>query len=86
METYPQNLAQMTLALKDREAPTLARLAHTIKGSAGIFHADSIINAAAHLENAAQVEDFQAAQAAFELLTAELEKLESKFKDQAVVT
>jgi HPt (histidine-containing phosphotransfer) domain-containing protein len=62
-------------ALQEKNGPELARLAHTIKGSAGNFNARATMRAAERLEGFAEAGDFLRARGALSALQAEMERL-----------
>ncbi len=57
----PEMLQSMQFALDDRDARSLHRAAHTLKGSAAVFNAHEVVEAAKQLESAAKEERLQAA-------------------------
>jgi PAS domain S-box-containing protein len=61
LEDTPLQLEAMGKALVDRDAPTLRRLAHTLKGSSGTAGAVALQSAALALETAAAAGDFDSA-------------------------
>jgi HPt (histidine-containing phosphotransfer) domain-containing protein len=61
LEDVPNVLAGMDRALAARDAKTLRRLAHTLKGSSGTAGAEALQLASLRLEEAAAAGDFDAA-------------------------
>ena len=71
----PSLLAAAQRALKEKKGGDLARLAHTIKGSAGNFLAQASFEAAQRLEALAEQGDFVRAQEALSALEREMQRL-----------
>jgi CheY-like chemotaxis protein len=71
----PSLLAAAQLALREKNGQNLARLAHTIKGSAGNFIARATLETAERLEAFAEEGDFSRAQEAMKALDREMERL-----------
>jgi CheY-like chemotaxis protein len=71
----PSLLAAAQRALEEKKGRDLARLAHTIKGSAGNFLARASFEAAERLEAFAEQGDFLRAQEAMSALEREMERL-----------
>jgi HPt (histidine-containing phosphotransfer) domain-containing protein len=71
----PSLLAAAQRALREKNGQNLARLAHTIKGSAGNFIARATLETAGRLEAFAEQGDFSRAQEALNALELEMERL-----------
>jgi two-component system sensor histidine kinase/response regulator len=71
----PRQLAQIRQAVDQRDAPILARSAHTLKGSLGHFQADDAAEQAHRLELAGKQGAFAGTADALNALSAELERL-----------
>lgn len=77
LETCPQLLADTKVALDHGDYETLARAAHTLKGSLGNFAADQAFRTALNLESAAKDVNLAAAQEMWALLAVEVDKLKT---------
>ena len=77
LASYPTSLAQMRQALACDDAISLSRLAHSMKGSAGIFGDAHVTEAAIAIENAARDGDLVSAGAAFDALGVSLVHLQA---------
>ena len=75
LETCPQLMENTHAALCAGEFPTLARAAHTLKGSLGNFAAGAAFEASLKLEKAAKQSDHEMAQQAWNQLVAEVKKV-----------
>jgi HPt (histidine-containing phosphotransfer) domain-containing protein len=71
----PMRLATMQAALRAGDAPTLERLAHSLKGIVAFFAAAATLGAACELERIAKTRDLQHAPAAGAALESELARL-----------
>jgi HPt (histidine-containing phosphotransfer) domain-containing protein len=71
----PRQMGQLEQALSDRESSIAARIAHTLKGTAGIFGAFEMESLAAEIEHAARRASFSAAIAAYPRLQAEIARV-----------
>jgi HPt (histidine-containing phosphotransfer) domain-containing protein len=71
----PSLLAAAQRALGEKNGQDLARMAHTIKGSAGNFMARATLEAAERLEALAEQGDFSRAQEAMSALERQMERL-----------
>jgi CheY-like chemotaxis protein len=71
----PSLLSAAQRALEEKNGRELARLAHTVKGSAGNFNARETVRTAERLETFAEAGDFVRAQEAIGLLQQEMERL-----------
>jgi PAS domain S-box-containing protein len=71
----PSLLAAARRALQEKNGQNLARVAHTIKGSAGNFMARATLETAERLEAFAEQKDFSRAQEAMSALEREMERL-----------
>jgi CheY-like chemotaxis protein len=54
LSDYPQLLAQLSAAQRVGDATTFHRMAHTLKGNAGVFGAEAVVEVARHLEQRGQ--------------------------------
>ncbi|HJY88449.1 MAG TPA: ATP-binding protein [Candidatus Acidoferrales bacterium] len=68
----PKRVAMMRKALADGDAESLARAAHALKGTVGIFGAHDVVEASRHLEVLARAGDLTVAREAFAVLENEL--------------
>jgi len=59
MDELPQLMQQLAQAIRDGDAPTARRVAHTIKGSVRIFGASAVANPAAAIEMQAKSDDLE---------------------------
>ena len=72
----PSLLAAAQHALREKNGPELARVAHTIKGSAGNFSARATLETAGRLEALAGQGDFSRASTAMDALERQMERLD----------
>jgi PAS domain S-box-containing protein len=86
MRQGPALLAAARKALQEKKGRELARLAHTIKGSAGNFNARTTMQAAERLEAFAEAGDFPRAREAMGALQEEMERLEHALNSLSGVT
>ncbi len=63
-EELPQLVERAESSLKDKDSDTLARVAHTLRGSTRYFGAESLATASSELEGAARSSDFARAEKA----------------------
>ena len=77
LASYPTSLAQMRQALACDDAASLSRLAHSMKGSAGIFGDAHVTEAAMAIESAARDGDLVSAGEAFDALCVALVRLQA---------
>jgi len=75
LASYPEVLSEMRPAIDEGDGEGLARLAHKLKGSVGIFSEGGAWNAAINLEQAGRNGDFEDARATYERLVKELAAL-----------
>jgi len=75
-EQSPQMLASLRQAIQQSNANQVYRLAHTVKGSLGIFAAGRAVGAALHLEQIGRSEDLSQAGEAMDALAREVAVLE----------
>jgi len=75
-ESCPRMLAEMRLSIMDRRDDSLKRLAHTLKGSVGIFGQTLALKAITDVETAARQGNFAAAQAACDIFAREVAALQ----------
>lgn len=71
----PQMMAQIRVAISQRDTRTLRRVAHTLKGAAGQLGAEAAASAALSLESMAQANDLSAADQAYAALDHVLSRL-----------
>ncbi|MGD0127680.1 MAG: PAS domain S-box protein [Terriglobia bacterium] len=76
----PGLLAAARRAFEGHDGPELARIAHTLKGSAGNLLALEAVRIAARLETCAEQGDFSRARETLAALEAEMERLEHGFR------
>jgi CheY-like chemotaxis protein len=81
LEDCPQRIDTLQAALEHRDIEQLAQTAHTLKGSAGNICAQSLYEAARHLEMLARKGDLQTAPASFVKLQQEMSRLRMVFKE-----
>ncbi|MBM4259226.1 MAG: response regulator [Deltaproteobacteria bacterium] len=74
-ESSPQLVAQMRMAVSDKDTTTLAYTVHTLKGSVGNFAAKRALSAIAHLEKIGVQGNIEQAPLAVDMLEAELARL-----------
>ena len=75
LEDAPRLLAELRRALSDGDAPAVYRTAHTLKGSAGNFGAQPLIDIAQRLEARSREGDMATSRAAFAALENEVNRL-----------
>lgn len=78
---YKKNLALLEESLKKNDAPAFRLAAHTIKGSAANFRAQTAFDLARRLEEMGKTGEFSQAPAALDALVAELERLEKALRE-----
>jgi CheY-like chemotaxis protein/HPt (histidine-containing phosphotransfer) domain-containing protein len=71
----PQRMAEIREALTRRDAATLQRAAHTLKGSVGNFAAGEAVEAAQHLEAFGRAQDWRQAENAWTALNEAIDRL-----------
>lgn len=71
LKDYPKTLTQIRQAITARQGRDVSRLAHKLKGSAGVFDHTGAVNAAVTLEEAAQENNFRRAQSEYDRLVEE---------------
>ena len=71
----PKLLSAIREAITQRNKPALTLAAHTLKGSAGIFHVTTAFQAAAHMEHIGRNENWGAAEEAWNSLVLEMTSL-----------
>ena len=81
IEQAPELKQSVSKAVQQGNAKDISRAAHTIKGSAGIFSAAPVFNAALHLEQLGRTNDLAHADEAWKTLNWELERLELRIAD-----
>ena len=74
-EECPHTLAEIRQALSTSDSALLRRAAHTLKGSAAIFGAQQVVDAAFRLEMMGRENNLAPAAAAFERLESRTESL-----------
>lgn len=75
VEDGPGQLAQVRTALDKRDAPGLKAAAHTLKGSIGVFKDQAAYDAALRMEYAGRDADWPQADAVWQDLNREFERL-----------
>lgn len=75
VEDSPGQLAQIRTALDKRDAPALKAAAHTLKGSVGVFKDQAAYDAALRMEYVGRDADWPQADAAWQDLNREFERL-----------
>ena len=83
LQELPKQLTAIREALTQGDATTLHRAAHTLKGSATVFVARRTAEAALRLETIADQGDLRTAEAAYEDLARELDRLRPVLKERA---
>jgi CheY-like chemotaxis protein len=81
LEECPQRLSQIKAAVQNRDAKTLERAAHTLKGSVGFFFARATSNTAGWLEAMARENDLANVDEAYAALEREIERLRIALTD-----
>lgn len=82
-EEAPVRLAELRRAVAARDAATLERVAHSLKGSAGLLGATSLHAASAELEDRALAKRVDGAADLVARVEAELERVLAFFRDPA---
>jgi HPt (histidine-containing phosphotransfer) domain-containing protein len=82
LDTCPKALADLQETLAQGDLDTLARLAHGIKGSTGVFGARACFAAAMTLEAAARAGDLGAARQAWVRLRREVQRLSAALEEK----
>jgi PAS domain S-box-containing protein len=77
MEQTPRLLGEIRQSIENLDGTTLQRAAHALKGSIGIFGAQTAFDAALRLERLGRDNDFVAVEATYSELIAELQRLEA---------
>ncbi len=75
LESLPERLAALRVAIEQRDRHALERAAHTLKGSVGNFSARSAFEAALRLEGMGREGDLGQAETAVAALEAEIARL-----------
>jgi CheY-like chemotaxis protein/HPt (histidine-containing phosphotransfer) domain-containing protein len=75
VDDAPRHLKRIRAALDARDGDALRRGAHGLKGAAANFDADAVVSAARALEEIGRTGDFNGADAAWESLTVETDRL-----------
>lgn len=75
LQEYPGQLSAVRRGLEAHDASAVARSAHTLKGSVGVFGADAAVNAAHRLETCAKKSDLTDAKKAYDVLEREVTRL-----------
>lgn len=75
LEDGPKQLAQVRAALDKHDAAALKSAAHTLKGSVGVFKDQAAFEAALRLEHIGRDSDWPPAEAAWQDLNREFERL-----------
>ena len=76
LEECPQRRAELRDGIAKRDARTVERVAHNLKGSVAIFGAEAACRAAEHLEAVGRNADWAGAEQAFDALAEALARLE----------
>ena len=77
----PTLLAAAHTAIAQHDGQALQRAAHTLKGSAGTFAAQAVVEAAQRLEDLGRQEDLTQAETAYAHLASEMARLEHALRD-----
>ena len=83
VDDAPRHLDRIRQALDARDAESLRRAAHGLKGAAANFDADGVVNAARALEEIGRTARFQDHEAAWRELAAETDRLISVLRTVA---
>jgi HPt (histidine-containing phosphotransfer) domain-containing protein len=75
LESYPEQLSAIRIAVRDVDAKAVQHASHTLKGSVGNFAARAAFDAALELENIGRSGDLSSAAAAAAKLSATVEQL-----------
>ena len=75
LEEFPHKLEEIKKALKEEEAPMVARVAHTIKGSSANIGANTIREAALEMEIASKDLNLNLANTLVDKIQGEFERL-----------
>ena len=75
LDSYGERLEELRHALQQRDADKVYRAAHAIKGSVGVFAAETALHAALHLEQHAKAGELEGLAAAGRDLIAQVEAL-----------
>jgi len=75
VDDAPRHLERIRHALDERDAESLRRAAHGLKGAAANFDADGVVNAARTLEEIGRTAKFDGHETAWRELTAETDRL-----------
>ena len=75
VDDAPRDLEKIRLALDARDGESLRRAAHGLKGAAANFGAEGVVNAARALEEIDRTGEFDAHDAAWQVLTLETDRL-----------
>ncbi|MFW5967078.1 MAG: Hpt domain-containing protein [Persicimonas sp.] len=75
LEQWPQIMDEIEQGVARGEPETLRRAAHMLKGSASVFAARPVVDAADRLSSMAKADDFQGAEQALRDLQDEVERL-----------
>lgn len=75
LEDCPKQLAEIQAAMTRRDGPSLKVAAHTLKGSAGVFHVQTAYDAALRMEHIGQDCDWDHADDAWKVLNLEMDRL-----------
>ena len=81
LDTCPKTLADLQETLGQGDLDTLARLAHGVKGSIGVFGARACFEAALALEAAARAGDLGVARQAWVRLRLEVQRLSAALEE-----
>ncbi len=73
----PKQIEELRVAIEERDAETLAAVAHCFKGSLGVFAAEPAAEITRQLENHAREQNFNGAKEALSQLEAEYSRLTS---------
>ena len=82
VEECPKLLAEIQTAIVQRDAKTLCRASHTIKGSTHHFAADRVVRTAKRMEELGADADFESAQASLVELSSEVDSLCDRIKER----
>jgi CheY-like chemotaxis protein/HPt (histidine-containing phosphotransfer) domain-containing protein len=85
LQEFPQKLNDIKQALKEDDAPMVARVAHTIKGSSANIGADRIREAALDMEIASKELNLNLANTLVEKIQSEFEKLHTVLSETMVL-
>ena len=85
LQEYSGQLSAVRSGLETHDASAVARSAHLLKGSVGVFGADAAVNAAQRLETSAKKSDLTNARKAYEVLESEVTRLAWTLDTQATL-